>query len=154
MTFSPALKWIILVLLPLTLAWKLTVKVDSDDHLADDITAFLTRHEFHAVAIEDTIDGFPIISMSNGACQMRVIEASYDGADRDMIRKLVAANDRLIFIYRGKVYREQPILLTVSDHIWTRSLRKIGLMDHDPHVLAVVAPAECDADRLPWQQLQ
>jgi hypothetical protein len=155
-SFSPGLKWLIAVILPLTLAWKLTVAADTNDHLEHDIIVFLTRQGFHAVATEDmsTEDvNLPGIQAVSGACQIRVMRVSYDGANRDMVRNLVAANDRLIFIHRGKAYREQPVLLTVLDQIWTRSLRKMGLADHDPPVLAVVAPAQCDAEKLPWEQL-
>jgi hypothetical protein len=140
-------------MLPLTLAWKLTLNASSDDLSANDIIAFLTHHEFHAAATEDTIDSFPIISVSNSSCQMRLMKASYLGANRDMIREMAAANELVIFIYRGKVYREQPVLLIVSDHIWTRFLHNIGLAGRESPVLAVVAPAECEADRLPWAQL-
>jgi len=150
-TCSAALKWFIAVALPLTLASKLTVKADNNDRLEDDVIAFLTRQGFHAVTTEDI--GFRGIQAVNGTCQMRVVIASYDGTHRDMMRDLVTADDNLIFIHHGKVYQEQPILLTVSAELWARSLRQMGLTDRHAPVLAVVAPRQCDADRLPWEQL-
>ena len=152
MSFSPALKWLIAILLPLTLAWKLTVKADRNDHLEEDVIAFLTRQGFHTVVAEDT--NFRRILAVNNTCRMRVMIAFSDGADRDMTRSLVAADESLIFVHQGKVYQEQPILLTVSAEKWARALRKMGLTDRNESVLAVVAQRQCDADRIPWEQLQ
>ena len=149
---SRALKWLIAVLLPLTLAWKLTVRADNKDHLENDVIAFLTRHGFDAVVAEGT--NFRRILAVNSSCRMRMMIASNDGADRDMMRSLVAADESLIFVHQGKVYQEQPILLTVSAEVWARALRKIGWADRHKFVLAVVAQRQCDAARLPWDQLQ
>jgi hypothetical protein len=148
--FSRELKWLVAIMLPLSLAWKLTVAADTDDHQKFEIVAFLTRQGFHAVANED-LNGTGIQAVS-GNCQMRVIK--YDGGARDIIRDLMAATDRLIFIHRGKVSLEQPNFRTTLDDLWTRSLRKIGLANHQPPVLAVLASAECNADQLPWEELQ
>ena len=151
MSFSPALKWFVAIFLPLSLAWKLTVKADSNNHMEDEVIAFLTRHGFHAVVAEDT--NFRTILAVNSSCRMRMLIAFNDGANRDMMRSLVAVNESLIFVHRGKVYQEQPILLSVSAELWGRALRKIGLTDRHMPVLAVVAQNQCDAERLPWEQL-
>jgi hypothetical protein len=151
-SFSPALKLLLAVLLPLTLFWKLTVKADNNDRPADDVMAFLARQGFHEVVTEDV--NFRGIRAVNGTCRMRIIMPSYYGADRDMIRDLATADDSVMFVHRGRVYREQPILLTVPAELWGRALRKMGLANHHTPVLAVVAQHQCDADRLPWDQLQ
>jgi hypothetical protein len=150
--FSPALKLLLAVFLPLTLFWKLTVKADNADRPEDDVIAFLARRGFHEIGTEGP--NFRGIQAVNGACRMRVLMPSYYGADRDMIHSLVSADDTLIFVHRGNVYQEQPILLTVSAELWTRALRKMGFADHRTPVLAVIAPRRCDADRLPWEELQ
>ena len=152
MSFSPALKWLIAIFLPLTLAWKLTVNAGSNDHLEDDVIAFLTRQGFHAVVTEDTY--FRRILAVNSSCHMLVMIAFSDGAYRDMMRSLVTADESLIFVHQGKVYREQPILLTASAELWARPLRKIGFTVRHESVLAVVAQRQCDVDGLPWDQLQ
>ena len=152
MSFSPALKWFIVIFLSLTLTWKVIVGVPSDGHLEDDIIAFLTREGFDAVAAQDT-NSRRILAVSS-SCRMRVIITSNDGSDRDMLRSLISADESLIFVYQGKVYQEQPILLTVSAGLWTRALRMIGLRDHHDSVLAVLARHKCDVGRMPWDQLQ
>lgn len=152
MSFSPALKLLLAVLLPLTLFWKLTVKADNTDHPEDDVIAFLARQGFHDVVTEDL--NFHGIRAVNGTCHMRIIMPSYYGADRDVIRDLVAPDETLTFVHEGRVYREQPILLTASAAIWARALGKMGLAGRHMPVLAVVAQRQCEADRLPWDQLQ
>jgi hypothetical protein len=149
-SFSPILKWLIAIFLPLTLAWKLSVKADGNDHLEEDVIAFLTSQEFKAA--KDT--NSRIILAVNGSCRMHVMVVFNNGADRDMMRSLVGSDENLIFVHQGKVYQEQPILLGVSTELWVRVLRKMGLTDRREFVLAVVTQRQCDADRLPWDQLQ
>jgi hypothetical protein len=151
-SFSPALKWLIAIFLPLTLAWKLAVKAENNDHPEDEVIALLTREGFHAVVTEDM--NFRAIRAVNSTCQMRVIMPSYYGADRDIIRSLVTADDSLIFVHHGIVYQEQPILLTVLAELWARALRKIGMTLRHTPVLAVLAQRQCGADRLHWGELQ
>jgi hypothetical protein len=151
-SFSPALKLLLAVFLPLTLFWKLTVKADNSDHPEDDVIAFLARQGFHEVVTEDL--NFRGIRAVNGTCHMRIIMPSYYGAHRDIIRDLITADETLMFVHEGRVYREQPILLTVSAELWARALRKMGLAGRHMSVLAVVAQRQCEADRLPWDQLQ
>ena len=152
MSFSPALKLLLAVFLPLTLFWKLTVKADNRDHPEDDVIAFLARQGFHEVVTEDL--NFRGIRAVNGTCHMRIIMPSYYGAHRDIIRDLITADETLMFVHEGRVYREQPILLTVSAELWARALRKMGLAGRHMSVLAVVAQRQFEADRLPWDQLQ
>jgi hypothetical protein len=151
-SFSPALKWLIAIFLLLTLAWKLSVKADGDEHVEDDVIAFLTRQGFQVVVAKET-NSRGIVAVNN-TCRMHVIIASNDGADRDMMRSLATADESLIFVHQSKVYQEQPILLAVSAELWTRPLRKMGLTNRHEYVLAVVAQLRCDAERLPWDQLQ
>jgi hypothetical protein len=157
-SFSPALKLLLAVFLPLTLFWKLTVQADNSDHAEDDVMTFLARHGFHAAATEDiTFRGTWVvrgIRAVNSACSMRIMMPSYYGADRDIMRDLVTADDNLIYVHHGRVYQEQPILLTLSAELWGRALRKIGVAYRHIPVLAVVAQHQCDADRLPWDELQ
>jgi hypothetical protein len=149
-SFSPILKWLIAVFLPLTLAWKLSVKADGNDHLKEEVITFLTSQGFKTATDTDS----PMILAVNGSCRMHVAVVSNNGADRDIIRSLVGADEDLIFVQQGKIYREQPILLAVSAELWVRVLRKMGLTDRREFVLAVVAQRQCDTDRLPWDQLQ
>jgi hypothetical protein len=152
MRFSLAFKWVIAIVLTLTLAWKVTVGAQSDWRPEDDVIAFLTRQGLDAVVAED--ENFRGIVAVNNFCRMRVMVASDDGADRDMIRSLAAADESLIFVHHGKVYQEQPTLLTVVAELWARLFGKLGLANSHEFVLAVASQHRCDIERLPWDQLQ
>jgi hypothetical protein len=151
-SFSPALKWFLAVLLPLTVVWKLTVKAEDNGQSEKEVVGFLVRQGFHAAVAEDMT--LPGIRAVNATCRMRIMMPSYYGADRDLTRNLVAADESLMFVHQGRVYQEQPILLTLSAEMWARSLRRIGVIDHYVPVLAVVAQRQCEAERLPWDQLR
>jgi hypothetical protein len=149
---SPALKWFIATFFSLSLAWKLSIGAQSDGHPEERVIAFLTRQGFDAVVIQDT-DYRGILAVNN-SCRMRMIIVSGDGSDRDRMRSLVTTDESLVFVYQGKVYQEQPTLLTVSAELCTRQLRKIGVTNRHDAVFAVLAQRQCDVERLPWDQLQ
>jgi hypothetical protein len=141
---SPALKWLIAALLPPTRAWK-------ERSPAENVIAFLMRRGFDAAV--DERRNFRRILALNSFWRMRLLIASNDGADRDMMRSLAAVAESLIFVYLGKVYQEQPILLTVSAELWARAPGKLGLTDHHLPVLALVGQNRGDVERLFWDDL-
>jgi hypothetical protein len=141
------------VALPLTLAWKASVRPDDPSYLVGDIVAFLAAQSFAAAASEVDVDHLPIVEAERADCRLRVMKASYYGADRDTIRSLTPPGARLIFIYRGTVYAEQPVWLIVSDQIWMRFLLSLRLAEHAPPVLAVAAAPECRVESMAWQSL-
>lgn len=136
------------------MTWKVVARGPDTAYLEPEIGAFLASHGLRATATDDTTDGFPVLRATRGACQMLVMAVSYYGADRDVVRSLSPAGDRVIFIYRGEIYAEQPVWRIVSDQIWMRLLRSLGLSDHDPPVIAVASSPQCDADRLPWNLIR
>jgi hypothetical protein len=150
---SAALKLFLAVALPLTLAWKASVRADDASYLEGDIAAFLADQKFEATASQSYVDHFPIILAERPGCRLAIMKASYYGADRDTVRSLTPPAWHLIFVYRGAVYAEQPVWLIVADQIWARFLHSLRLVEHAPPVLAVAAAAECQAESLPWQRL-
>lgn len=137
-----------------TVTWKLVGRPSDAGYLEPEIGAFLASHDLQAVATDDTTNGFPVLRATRGGCQMLVMAVSYYGADRDVVRGLTPAGARAMFIYRGKIYADQPVWRIVSDQIWMRFLRSLGLSDHDPPVLAVAAPPQCHAEQLPWTEIR
>jgi hypothetical protein len=77
-----------------------------------------------------------------------------DGSNRDLVRHLAAGTDRSFVVFRGTVYTQQPILWTVLDYLWSRFLRELGLVRHITPVIAVAVNTSCNAERLPWGELQ
>ena len=94
-----------------------------------------------------------VIRATTGTCRMHVMETSPEGWQRDLIRKRAQATDRVFFIFRGKVYTDQPTWQTATAAWWSRGLQKLGFRRHITPVIAVAASQLCNAERLPWDDL-
>jgi hypothetical protein len=151
--FSPALKLLVLLLLPLSLGWKLAVHPDYTDHLTGKVATFLTRYDFNVVVHKIEMPGAPYILATRGGCRMLIAKPSYRGSDNDTIRRRALATDRVFVVFRGKVYTEQPTWLTVPDYLWAKFLGEFGFEPHPTSLIAVIAQKSCDAERLPWSEL-
>jgi len=154
---SPVLKWGVLLLLPLTLGWKLAVRPGDSGELKEKetlkIAEFLVRQRF-AVAVSEKMDeGQPAIRATAGACRILVAKSPALGWDRDMIRRNATAADEIFVVFAGKIYTEQPTWLTVSDMLWSRFKRELGLKAEPAPLFAVIATRPCAAERLPWKEL-
>jgi hypothetical protein len=152
-SYSPALKWFIALLLPLTLAWKSTVGLESSSDLKNEIVEFLIQHQFKVLVTEELVEDMPTVRATREACRMLILKTSPMGWRQDMIENQAAATERVFIVFRGRVYTEQPTWLTLVAHLWSRMLRELGLVRHTIPVIAVVATAHCDAERLPWNEL-
>ena len=157
-SFSPALKWFVLLLLPLTLGWKLAVRPGGLGELTQkdaqrNVAEFLARQHFAVSVSEQTDEGRPTISATTGMCRMLVARSPAIDSDRDLIRRYATAADRVFVVFRGRVYSEQPTWLTVSDFLWSRFRRELGFNAEAAPVFAVIATTSCDAERLPWNEL-
>ena len=84
---------------------------------------------------------------------MLIMKVSVDGWQRDLIRNRAQVTDRVLFIFRGKIYTDQPVWLTAAVGWWSKQLQKVGLLRNVPPVIAVIAPRLCNAERLPWDEL-
>jgi hypothetical protein len=150
---SSAFKWFLALLLPITLAWKLSVGLEDSNILKEKIVEFLARHHFDVVVSEEIVEEMPAIHAFRESCRMLILKTSPNGWRKHMISELTGANDRAFIVFRGMVYAEQPTWLTLVTHLWSRLLRKVGLRHDTIPVLAVIAPAICNAERLAWHEL-
>jgi hypothetical protein len=157
-SFSPVLKWGVLLLLPLTLAWKLAARPVDLGELKEKeaqlkVADFLARQRFAVAVSEKMADGQPAIRATAGACRMLVAKSPALGWDRDMIRRDATVADQVFVVFAGKIYAEQPTWLTVPDFLWARFRRELGMNAQPTPVLAVIATPSCAAERLPWNEL-
>jgi hypothetical protein len=150
---SPAFKWLVIVLVPLTLGWKVVGEGRISYGAKIDIIDFLSHQGFEAR--KRTWGDFPFIdaTATTGACRMTVFEMSPDGWTRDIARQILGESKHQFFVFRGTTYIEQPIWLTISDEVWSRAARKLGFAWHDAPVIAVSVAGPCHPERLPWDQL-
>jgi hypothetical protein len=148
---SPAFKCFIALLLPLTLAWKVAVEHHDASELASDIIKFLHHQAFHAVLTGGNLGSMPIIRATSGSCRVLIARVDANGSNQELVRDLATPTDHVFIIFRGRVYTQQPVLLTAANELWMRSLRKLGLMLRITPVIAAVASPSCDIERLPWE---
>ena len=117
-----------------------------------DIAEFLNRQHF-VVEVSDAVEGQPTIRATAGDCRMLVVESPAAGWNSNMLQLYTTAADRSFVVYRGRVYANQPTWLTVSDAVWFRVRRELGLKVRTMPILAIIATASCDTERLPWNEL-
>jgi hypothetical protein len=146
----PALKWFVALLLPITLAWKASVVAHDDPNEFTSEMIKLLRHQaFDAVLTE--VDSMPVVRATSGSCHILIVQVEPDGSTQDLVHDLTTTGDHVFIIFRGRVYAQQPVLLTVTDTLWSKSLRKLGLMRSITPVIAAVANASCNIEELPWK---
>jgi hypothetical protein len=155
---SRAIKYLVLfALLSLSLGWKVVARATSDQpptdrHVQARIAEFLVRQHFSVSVLENVEQGKPSVAASSGACRILVIRSPALGWDRDLIRRYAGEGDQIFVVFRGRVYADQPTFRTVSDALWSRFLRELGLKVRPSPVLAILATMTCEADRLPWDK--
>ena len=160
MRYSRALKWLVLlVLLAFTLGWKVAARSAAGEQPTDRnvqaaVAEFLVRQHFGVSISERAEEGKPTVVANSGSCRMLVAKSPALGWDRDLIRRYADAEDQIFAVFRGRIYSDQPTFLTVFDALLTRFRRELGFRVEPNPVLAVVARMSCDAERLPWDQLE
>ena len=138
-------------MLPLTIAWKVAVKPENPADVQNAIVEFLTKHNFAVTVADENMEYMGIIRATSPSCQLRVARISPLGHEADLVRQVTAGGDRTFYLFRGTVYRKQPVRLTVMNYLWYRLLRELGLVSRVPPVLAVMT--SCDVEHLPWNEL-
>ena len=154
MNSSIAFRSSIAIVLLLSIGWKLVIPSDSSGDLKDELVGFFERNDFHVVVTEESVNYMPIIRVTTASCQLQVARLTYDGSNRDLIRHLTAGADRSFIVFRGSVYTQQPIFWTVLDYVWSRFLRELGFVRHISPVIHVAESSSCNAEELPWGELQ
>jgi hypothetical protein len=152
---SSTFKWLLAIVLLLSVAWKIAIRSDNENNPKDDLLVdFLKRNHFDVSATEQIVNDVSMIRAKTASCHLQIIRLAPNGSDRDVFRHLAAGTDHVFVVFRGKVYTRQPILWTVLDDFWFRHLRELGLTKHITPVIAVAANSSCDAERLPWEELR
>ena len=149
MSCSSALKWCFVLILLLSVAWKIAI-IGNQDDLNGSVTEFFERNRFSTVVTDRIFNGTPIIEANKASCHLKVATLTQDGSDQELLRSLtVGSTDRVLIIFKGRVYRQQPVLWTVLDYHWSKLLRELGFKRYIIPTFAVVANSHCDAERIP-----
>jgi hypothetical protein len=162
-SYSPALRWLfplllLLVLVPLSLGWKLMVQrggsgglEDRNDYLK--MAEFLVRQRFTVSVAEKLEVGEPKIFAKTSSCRVVVAKSDPEGSDRDRIRAHGTPADTVFVVFNGRTYSEQPTWLTTFDSLWSKFRRELGFNAHAAPVFVVIATKNCGAEQFPWHQL-
>jgi len=152
--FSPTLKFSLILLLTLSLAWKLAVALKPNDlaESTNTIVAFLARNQFSVVSENEMLDGLTGITARSSGCRLLVIRISPLGDSTGQVDSLATDADRTFVVFRGVIYSKQPVFLTTVNYLWFTSLRRLGLVSRIPLVIAVIS--SCDPEELPWDTLR
>jgi len=150
--YSPAFKWLIALLLPLTLFFKFAVGADHPGEFTVRIANFLSERGFEKLTIEEVTSGLQMVRAENGKCRIRVVDMSGQGWTRQLIDNLRDKDDRVFFVFRGAIYERAPTWLTAADDLYFRALQKLGLA-HAALLIGVAASPVCNADQLPWKEV-
>jgi hypothetical protein len=150
---SRAFKAAIVIILLLSIAWKIAIPPDNQNYLIEDLTHFFERNHFNVIVTEQIVNDMPIIRANIAACRLQIAKLGPDGADSEFVRSLAAGADRFFIVFRGRAYTQQPILWTVLNYFWSKPLRELGLIRRITPVIAVTANSACDAERIPWDEL-
>lgn len=134
----------------LSVAWKVAIPSYNDSDLKDKLVDFLKRSYPDIVVTDESAEFVPIIQAHTGSCELQIAGLSFDGSNLDLAQHLAAGADRFFVVFRGRVYTQQPVLLTVIYTLWSQILRKFGLIGDIAPVIAVAANPSCNVEQLPW----
>jgi hypothetical protein len=154
---STALKWLLILALPLTLGLKLVVRPDlsvaSETDVQQRVAEFLRRQHFTVALSDQAGEGQYMLRASAGPCRILVAKSDPKGWDSAAIRQNATDGDRVFVVFRGRTYEDQPTWLTVPYFLWSRLERELGMRAQAAPLLSVIATAGCGAERLPWAEL-
>jgi len=143
-------------LLLASLAIKVPGSLSENEPAGDDIpgrvTEFLRSHGFVSEPHVADVDMFSM-SARAGECRLLVAILSPQGWHRDIVKKLAPAGSEVFFFYAGKVYEDQPVMLTRFDDYRTRFLRYAGSASVQQPVLGIAETPACRDDHIPWNRL-
>jgi hypothetical protein len=151
---SSAFRATIAAVLLLAVGWKIAIPADNKSDLKQDLVEFLEARQFSVVVTDQLVNDTPMIRATAASCQLHVARLTPDGSNANLIRHLSAGAERSFVVFRGAVYPQQPVFRTVLDYLWSRFLRELGLVRHISPVISVAESSSCDAERLPWAELQ
>lgn len=122
-----------------------------DGVVARQITAFLAARRFEVQKADPAVDAI-WYKATAGSCRVEVREVSSQGWDRAKISVLFG-DDRVVYVYGGRQYAEQPAWITWSYYHLRRVAGLVGWQMPNKAVLAVAQSSACSAHEFDWAQM-
>jgi hypothetical protein len=142
----------IAVVLLLSIGWKVALPLENASALEGQLVDFFQRNKFDVILSDET--AMRIIRATTDKCHLKVARLTPDGWNRDLVEHVTAGADHSFIVLRGKVYSEQPPPSMVLEDLRSRLLRRLGLTSHTAPIIAVAANEPCNAEQLPWAELE
>lgn len=157
MTFSPGLRLFLLVVLPVTLSFRVWAG-QVPQHMPDDVVQrtvaeFLARQNFEVAVGRRRA----LVIGSRQDCHLAVAPMAPEGWSDDALGALrtrdgFSADDRIAFVYRGRLVDRQPVVARLQD-VWTRAQHRVGIRTSWKPMFGVRASPSCRLETLPWFEL-
>lgn len=145
-----------LVLLLSSLMIKISVIASSSQSDVNEVThrieIFLQGNGFQTVHAASDEDMF-IVSAAAGDCELSIASLSLQGWHRHIMRSLTPIDHNLRFLFDGKLYLEQPLILTRSYDYWSWLSGFINEDNRSHRLYGIVASSECSLDKINWHRL-
>jgi hypothetical protein len=152
---SSAFKSLLIFALALSVAWKIAIFFHVGPRQNYDLANFLRQNHFTIDETEKVVDGWPIVQATMASCRVQITRLAANGSDQARVRNSFDSDGRHSFVvFRGGVYPQQPVFWTSLDSLLSRHLQELGFVRDPAPVLAVAADSSCNAERLPWNELQ
>ena len=116
------------------------------------VSAVLARQGFTVGANAADIDLLTVFAHARH-CDLRLAVVSPHGWHRNLVRRLVAPDEKIVFVFDGKTYDDQPVWRTWASFYEARVRQYLGLDAATKPVLAVLATPSCAIESLPWSEV-
>jgi hypothetical protein len=148
--YSPGFKWLLALLIPATLGLKVVTSPDEPTPFADRVTSFIEMEGF-SIASNETIVFNNVIVAVRKECRILFAPVS-DTLSDELIKTIVDQADRIVFIFRGKIYDQIPNWTTAADRVFSRIATRLGLHRPSPTIRVAASP-QCEIGKIPWDKL-
>jgi hypothetical protein len=139
----------IVLLLPLSLVWKLYAGADDPDEFTKRAFSFLGRSGYE-VSITNVmaVGSMQAVRAAKGDCLMFVVNRG-SGWTHQLMGALGEDTSRYFTVFRGRIFDGDPAWPTAVANIYFRGLRRLGLT-RSTSVIGVTASEGCDLELLAW----
>jgi hypothetical protein len=149
----------IVLLVALSVSWKISIHRTASDDSIEHLTAFLAKNNYVVATpeqlfnINSTTEGALIIRATANGCDLTVARLNVDGSDRQLIESKLTGADDYFFVFIGQIYSARPELAVLTNYYWSRLLSGLGSVRKPPPLIAVASNKSCNAEQLPWKDL-
>ena len=160
MNYSFGFRLVVVILVPLTIGWKIVVPSHVEREMNGTLISFLTHNNFEIIAHDELVDDdvltteVPLIQARRRQCDIWIAKLNSDGTNRQLIASHFSNVPLQFVVYEGAIYKEQRVYRTSATFVLSRVLAQVGLIMKATPSIVVYSSAYCDAENFPWTELR